>query len=168
MKACGNYPPGLLRTVTATDEDGRVAISFADHAGRQVLDRRVTREGNLDTYYVYDRCGRLAFVLQPMYSLEPDLKRYAFAYEYDSRGRCTSSRLPGAEPVTYVYDSGTQPVFTQDGNRRRRGVWLFTFRDGVGRVVLTGECGSVPDSIADVAVKASRDGRAASTARATR
>lgn len=158
VKACGNYPPGLLHTVTSTDEDGRVAISFTDHTGRQVLDRRVTREGNLDTYYVYDRCGRLAFVLQPMYSLEPDLERYAFAYEYDSRGRCTSSRLPGAEPVTYVYDSGTQPVFIQDGNRRRRGVWLFTFRDGAGRVVLTGECSSVPDGIADVSVRASRNG----------
>ena len=158
VKACGNYPPGLLHTVTSTDEDGRVAISFTDHTGRQVLDRRVTREGNLDTYYVYDRCGRLAFMLQPMYSLESDLELYAFAYEYDSLGRCTSSRLPGAEPVTYVYDRGTQPVFTQDGNRRRRGVWLFTFRDGAGRVVLTGECSSVPDGIADVSVRASRDG----------
>ena len=158
VKACGNYPPGLLHTVTSTDEDGRVAISFTDHTGRQVLDRRVTREGNLDTYYVYDRCGRLAFMLQPMYSLESDLELYAFAYEYDGLGRCVSSRLPGAEPVTYVYDSGTQPVFIQDGNRRRRGVWLFTFRDGAGRVALTGECASIPDSIADVAVKASRDG----------
>lgn len=158
VKACGNYPPGLLHTVTSTDEDGRVAISFTDHTGRQVLDRRVTREGNLDTYYVYDRCGRLAFVLQPMYSLESDLELYAFAYEYDGLGRCVSSRLPGAKPVTYVYDSGTQPVFIQDGNRRRRGVWLFTFRDGAGRVALTGECASIPDSIADVAVKASRDG----------
>ena len=157
VKACGNYPPGLLRTVTATDEDGRVAISFTDHTGRKVLNRRVTREGNLDTYYVHDRCGRLAFVLQPMYSLEPDLERYAFAYEYDSRGRCTSSRLPGAEPVAYVYDSGTQPVFTQDGNRRRHGVWLFTFRDGAGRVVLTGECASVPDGISDMAVRAEWD-----------
>lgn len=158
VKACGNYPPGLLHTVTSTDEDGRVAISFTDHTGRQVLDRRVTREGNLNTYYVYDRCGRLAFMLQPMYSLESDLELYAFAYEYDGLGRCVSSRLPGAEPVTYVYDSGTQPVFIQDGNRRRRGVWLFTFRDGAGRVALTGECASIPDSIADVAVKASRDG----------
>ena len=33
-----------------------------------------------------------------------------------------------------------------------------TATDGAGRVVLTGECGSVPDGIADVAVKASRDG----------
>ena len=48
-------------------------------------------------------------------------------------------------------------MFTQDGNRRRRGVWLFTFRDGAGRVVLTGECGSVPDGISDVAVRAQWD-----------
>ena len=158
VKACGNYPPGLLRTVTATDEDGRVSVSFTDHTGRKVLDRRVTREGNLDTYYVHDQCGRLAFVLQPMYSLEPDLERYAFAYEYDGLGRCISSRLPGADPVTYVYDSGTRPVFIQDGNRRKRGVWLFTFRDGAGRVVLTGECSSVPDGISDEPVRASRNG----------
>lgn len=49
----------------ATDEDRNVSYLFTDKLGRMVLQRRVIRSDNHDTYYVYDNRSNLCFVLPP-------------------------------------------------------------------------------------------------------
>ena len=53
---------GALRGVLTSDEDGISTEVFSDLWGRKVLERR---NGNNDTYFVYDDAGRLSFVLTP-------------------------------------------------------------------------------------------------------
>lgn len=57
---------------------------------------------------------------------------------YDEKGRCVSKGLPGCAPVLYRYDKGDVPVFTQDGEMRKKGKWSFSFRDALGRDAISG------------------------------
>lgn len=65
LSQSGNCPSGNLYVVRATDEDRNVSYLFTDKLGRMVLQRRVIRSDNHDTYYVYDNRSNLCFVLPP-------------------------------------------------------------------------------------------------------
>ena len=111
------------------------------------MQRRVSANGNHDTYYVYDNRGNLRFVLPPCLQDEgisqDKLDALAYRYEYDSRDRCVSKKLPGCDAVRYVYDKADRLIFTQDGNLRGKDQWLFSIPDAFGRVVLSGICSAI-------------------------
>ena len=135
LTANGTVPAGTLNVTKVTDEDGHEAYSFTDHLGRTLLERRLNGSEQLDTYYVYDSYGHLCYVLQPMYQSEADLSKYAYRYEYDSRGRCTKKTLPGTEYVLYEYDENDRVIFSQDGNQRAAGKWQCYRYDDSGRLL---------------------------------
>ena len=149
----GSYAAGTLRVTRITDEDGRVTLSFEDLDGNTVLSRKVMMENGstryLDTYFIYDSFGNLQAVLPPLASAAiqsdgtvPDakLQQYAYLYRYDDLGRNIVKKLPGAEPVYYVYDAADRVVLTQDGNARTKGEAVFSIYDVFGRLCVTGIC----------------------------
>ena len=150
LKKDGAYAAGELSVVRTTDEDGAVSLVFTDKWGREVLHRRVIADGSYaDTYYVYDDLGLLRYVLPPAASAALNgsyiwfdtfsaLNSYAYIYKYDARGRMTSRKLPGCDPVFIRYDKADRPVFTQDGVQRASSQWTFTLRDALGRECVTG------------------------------
>ena len=140
LTANGTVPAGTLNVTKVTDEDGHEAYSFTDHLGRTLLERRLNGSEQLDTYYVYDSYGRLCYVLQPMYQSEADLSKYAYRYEYDSRGRCTKKTLPGTEYVLYEYNEDDLLVFSQDGRQRVSNQWTYYLYDSAKRLSQQGVC----------------------------
>ena len=149
LAVSGPLPTGTLSVLKVTDEDGGVTLTFTDRLGRTVLERRMNGGQALDTHSVYDDLGLLRYVLTPEASAalsspgvygdsSSPLSTLAYVYKYDDRGRRVSRRLPGVAPVLYRYDKGDVPVFTQDGEMRRRGEWRFSFRDPIGRDAVDG------------------------------
>lgn len=158
VKHDGNYATGSLEVVRVEDEDGNAAMQFKNRFGQTVLNRQIGRDANgrlvlHDTYYIYDEWGNLHVVLPPqaveyMKSLgghwttdfHPILHAYVYFYKYDDRFRVIAKKLPGQGWIRYVYDKTDYPVFTQDGEQRKRGEWSFSIIDGLERVCLTGIC----------------------------
>lgn len=125
-----------------------------------------------DTYYIYDALGNLRFVLPPgLKGMEEEsgnswdirsneaLRNMAYFYRYDRRLNCVEKKMPGTEPVTYLYDKTGNAVFSQDGNQRNKRQWHFAVPDRFGRPVFEGLC-SMPDSalLADTWIHAVRSG----------
>lgn len=69
LTADGYYAANELSGTRSTNEDGAVVITYADKEGRTVYENRQLRNGsateNIITYYAYDDCGRLAWVMTP-------------------------------------------------------------------------------------------------------
>ncbi len=143
-----NYDTGELYVTRIEDEDGNASFEFKDKLGQVVLTRQLIRKSNSkilhDTYYVYDDFGNQCFVLPPRIQEEgitqAKLDELAYQYKYDHRNRCIWKKLPGVDPVYYVYDKADHLIFTQDGEQRTKGEWAFSVSDAFGRVVLTGIC----------------------------
>lgn len=137
-----NYAAGRLLTEQTVDEDGHVNYAFTDMQGRMVLSRKLEGSTLHDTYYVYDDYGNLCYVLPPMINGDistDNLNKYAYRYRYDYRNRCVEKKLPGAEPVTYIYDFANQLTFSQDGNQRTKHLYTVYQYDLHGRMVMQGE-----------------------------
>ncbi|MBQ7513587.1 MAG: RHS repeat-associated core domain-containing protein [Prevotella sp.] len=144
--------------VTETrDEDGTLHLDFKDKDNRTIAKRTISSNLQQTTYYVYDGCNRLRFVLPPAaaayyeshlthtYGIranEEAMLQYAYEYRYDGRGNCIYKRLPGCEPVYFIYDKADRCILSQDGAQRARQAdeWKFTIPDIFGRTVLTGVC----------------------------
>ena len=114
-----------------------------------VYENRQLRNGsateNIITYYVYDDCGRLTWVVTPKgsdllsagsnFSPESDFaKQNCYVYFYDEWGRVYEKRFPGREPMCIVYNRGDRPMMIQDGLMREKNQWLTFHYDGMGRV----------------------------------
>jgi len=141
------YDPATLHKILVKDEDGNITEEFKDK-----LDRTVVKSPSwgINTYYVYNDLGQLAYVLPPLasdnlpvsgaaYSESNDyIKKYAYVYKYDDRGNCIYKKLPGCEPVYMVYDQAERMVLMQDGNQRQKNLWTCIVYDVFGRVVMTG------------------------------
>ena len=145
----GYYAACELAGTQTTDEDGAVVVTFADKDGRTVCENRRLRSEtsieNIITNYVYDDCGRLAWVVTPegsdrlttaeTHSPGGDFaKRYCYVYRYDEWGRVCEKRFPGREPIYVVYNKGDRPMMTQDGLLREKRQWLTYTYDNMGRV----------------------------------
>lgn len=148
LEYIGMYTTAELKKNILTDEDGHISEEFVDKQGRRILKRRKLDTGtNADTYYIYDGYGNLRYVLPPELSAKSekskkaptatDISRYAYVYEYDGGGRCTSKKLPGCEPILIQYDCGGKPILTQDGNMKKDGLWLLQIYDRFGRTTAT-------------------------------
>ena len=141
-----NYATGQLYVTELKDEDGNTSYEFKDKLGQVVLTRQMDGTTPLDTYYVYDDFGNQCYVLPPRIQDEgiaqTKLNELAYQYRYDNRNRCIWKKIPGCEPIRYVYDKADRLVYTQDGVQYNKSPkeWTFTIPDAFGRVVLTGIC----------------------------
>jgi RHS repeat-associated protein len=163
------YDANELHVQKTKDEHNNMVIQYTDKHGRVVLKRVQSVTGNqsstgvnkdlhfASTYYVYDDLGNLVCVIPPeatklimqtssAYLGKTDsdkdtfLKRWAFRYVYDGRGRMIRKQVPGAELVYMVYDDRDRLVLTQDGNQRAGTTkyWTFTKYDLSNRPIATG------------------------------
>ena len=135
LEQVGFYASGALLLEMSIDEDGNTLQVFTDVVGRKILERRADSN---DTYYIYDDLGLLCFVLSPSYQEEANLEKYGYEYRYDQRGRCVWKRLPGCEYLQLWYDYADNLMFSQDGEQRRKGIYVFHLYDNVKRLVLQG------------------------------
>lgn len=138
----GFYSTGTLSGVCHTNEDGMTVTTYTDVFGKKILERRGT---NNDTYYVYDDFGRLTFVLMPEYQNNNNLDYYAFQYTYDLRGNLVMKKIPGCEPIEYIYDLNDRCLSIQDGELRRKGLYRFSLNDMMGRPVMQGLSSTKPN-----------------------
>lgn len=159
---------------TGPTPGGLKVLEFKDYQGRVVC-KKVQQSSTAPatdadwqiTYYVYDEYGQLRYLLPPsavkqigetgkvttIWVLDPAvdtdfLTKLVFAYQYDNKGRLAEKRVPGAEPVYYVYNRYNQPILTQQGRQREiyrsdnityaAGQWNYTKYDELGRVITTG------------------------------
>ena len=150
----GVYDPAQLYVTRTTDENGNKVYEFKDKLGQILLTRSINVLADktiqhLNTLYVYDDFGNLCYVIPPEgfdkikdYSdNSTEMKQYAYLYKYDSRNRCILKRLPGCEPIYYVYDKADRLIFTQDGEQRAKQPtpeWIFNKYDAFGRLVISG------------------------------
>ena len=156
----GDYRSGELQVTKATDEDGKPTYTFVDKQGRTLLTRLGRGNQQADTYFVFDRFGRIRYVLPPMINDEisaGNLDLYAYQYLYDSFGHCISKKLPGCAAIRYVYDKADRVILSQNGNQSQKKEWTFTFYDNQGRLSLTGLCSfNDPPSLDNSIVRAYR------------
>ncbi|MEE1944593.1 DUF6443 domain-containing protein [Pedobacter sp. KR3-3] len=149
-----NYPAGTLYKSIARDENwtgGKAGTGeeYKDTEGRVVLKRVWETEGvALDTYYVYDAYGSLAYVIPPAVAAtsftEADavFRNYVYGYHYDGRKRLIEKKIPGKGWEHIVYNKLDQVVLTQDSVQRNSGQWSFMKYDALGRTIMTGILGS--------------------------
>lgn len=145
------YASGTLMEIKNIDEDGVSTTKYYDILGRLILEQNGS---GAITYYIYDNDGNLIFVLPPAayescimaknvnHSMMEDecLKKYAYFYRYDKRGRCVEKKLPGCEPIFMIYDKDNKMIFKQDGNLRKNKEWQFMFFDSYNRPTVMGVC----------------------------
>lgn len=131
----GYYAANSLSMLEVTDEDGKTKQTFSDLFGNKVLERR---DVDNDTYYVYDNIGHLRYVLSPSYQEYSDLQKFGYEYRYDKYGRCVWKRLPGCEYQQMWYDAADNLMFSQDGEQRKKGLFVFYLYDKMKREVLMG------------------------------
>ncbi len=149
------YGVGTLSKKIIKDENWVVADAkngtteeFTDVEGHVVLKRNYTNNQILNTYYLYNTYGSLAYVIPPLASdiLETAipstttalLNNLCYQYGYDSYNRLVKKKLPGKDWEYIVYDQLDRPVFKQDGNQRLLNKWIFTKYDAFGKVACTG------------------------------
>lgn len=138
-----------LRTQTV-DEDGCPSAEYTDMNGRLLVSE--TSQGK--TYYVYNPKGDVCYVFPPVLSeyittyygdnivedTDDMIQKYAYVYRYDQQHHCIYKKLPGCDPVYYVYDRAGNCILTQDGNQRQRGEWAYSIPDKFGRPCISGIC----------------------------
>ena len=154
------FSSNQLYGVQVTDEDGHMSWEYTDMKGRTVLKRQMINSDATsgvpvytyaETYYVYDDLDRLRYVLPPQAVDAPEaissfsgaaglsvLDGLCFKYIYDERGRVVEKQVPGKQVEYIVYDKNDRPVFTQDGNQRAAGKWVFTYYDVLDRPLESG------------------------------
>lgn len=128
------YPEGCLEKECTKDADGNEVTVFRQLDGNVILERR--NQG--DTYFVYDKIGKLRYVLSPKYQDSENLAAYAYQYVYDERGNLSRKTLPGAESTQYWYDKDNRLVFEQTAQLRSEGLYRFYLYDSFNRLVVTG------------------------------
>ena len=142
----------LCQKKRITDEDGNKHEEYYDAiTGRKLADKD---ESGL-THYLYDILDNLSAVVPPaltdylderrskdsyVYTSDEMIKKYGYIYEYNFHKKCISKRLPGCEPVYYIYDRAGRCIFSQDGNQREKGIWYFNIPDKFGRICISGTC----------------------------
>ncbi|KQK24941.1 hypothetical protein AR438_13510 [Chryseobacterium aquaticum] len=146
------YAPNQLSKNKVTDEDGNVTIDFKNFEGKTVLLRKESPSGKLDTYYIYNNYGQLAFVVSPKGNEQITsngntvtsqiLDDLCYQYVYDNRFRQVEKKLPGKGWEYMVYDEQNRMVASQDANMKNNTAnpnrWSFTRYDKFGRVLYTG------------------------------
>lgn len=148
-----DYAPNTLSKSMTTDADGNTITEFKNGSGKTVLVRKNDGTKPIDTYYLYDEFGNLAYVIPPLASagisvsspLTPSvLDNLCYQYHYDSQGRPVEKKLPGKGWEYSIYDQQDRVIMTQDAKLRTvdntfsaKG-WMFVKYDKWGRVLYSG------------------------------
>ena len=116
------YAANEVRVRQTTDADNRLTVDYTDAEGRLVLKKAQISGGVwAETAYAYDLFGRLRLVLQPEGNAALTqgaaltaslLRRWAFQYDFDARGRRARSYVPGGADTWYVYGTNNQVILT--------------------------------------------------------
>lgn len=152
----GSYAVGSLSATAIIDEAGVQSIEFKDINGRLILKRQLINEvingvteTYLDTYYIYNERGAIAWVVPPKafaimkaganWSLtQTGVVDLLYSYLYDSRARLVEKKIPGAGVIYIVYDPLNRPVLVQDGNLRSANKWNYIKYDLKNRAISQG------------------------------
>jgi RHS repeat-associated protein len=155
----GNYPDKSVTVVVTTDENNNLIRTYTDSRGLTVLKQiQATSSTWLQTYYIYDNFGRLTYQVPPLAvttlgsasSLDANSNSVAeliYKYTYDSVGNVVEKKIPGMALQWIVYDRLGRVAFTQDGNQRAQGVWMFVKYDYRNRPAYTGVYTSNADRV---------------------
>ncbi len=139
----GHYAEGSLLLKASTDESLLTRYTYTDFSGRKVAEM----VGDAWTFWAYDVCGRLRFIVSPEGSERlaadgvcADSVVYALCSEmaYDGQGRMVMSRPQGVAPTLYVYDRQNRLACEQNGHLRQNGQWRFYAYDGKSRLAVSG------------------------------
>ncbi|NML69565.1 RHS repeat-associated core domain-containing protein [Chryseobacterium sp. RP-3-3] len=139
----GTYAVNQLSKTSVTDPDGNITTEFQNGEGQTILVRKNDGSQNVDTYYLYDKYGQLAYVIPPLGAgtTVPDqatLDKLCYQYRYDGLGKLVEKKVPGKGWEYMVYDKQDRIVAVQDAVMRAKGQWLYTKYDQFGRVAITG------------------------------
>ncbi|MEP5103270.1 MAG: RHS repeat-associated core domain-containing protein, partial [Ekhidna sp.] len=140
------YGNNLLSISEAISPDGRKSQTITNALGLPVATRKWDGSAWNTTYNVYDKYGRLRYVIPPKMAnktslTDLEIDGFLFEQKYDSRGRVTESRAPGAGWNYVVYDQWNRPVMSRhDAQKDANGnnIWSFVKYDIFGRTVMTG------------------------------
>jgi RHS repeat-associated protein len=104
--------------------------------------------GHLDTYYIYNNAGMIAYVLPPLatnalaansYNLAATpLSNMVYKFIYDTMGRLSQKTVPAKGVVSIVYNPQNEPVLTQDANMAGSKEWNYLKYDAKSRVIGSG------------------------------
>ncbi len=135
----GKHPDGTLMMQTTTDEDDHIEVVTTDFRGNTLL---LQNPGG--TNYIYNDFGELAYILPPGLTgthsrTDQIMQQLAYWYDYDSRGRLVTKKLPGVRETYYIYDSADRLVAEQNADLAS-GQWRLYGYDRLGRSVLTLDC----------------------------
>ncbi|MBT2620373.1 DUF6443 domain-containing protein [Chryseobacterium sp. ISL-6] len=139
----GMYAANTLYKSTVTDADGNTTIEFTNGLEQVILVRKNDGTKSIDTYYIYNEYGWLAYVIPPLAVTTsiPDqtiLDNLCYQYKYDTVGRLVEKKLPGKGWEYMVYDKSDRVIMSQDTNMKASGNWLFTKYDKFSRILYTG------------------------------
>ncbi len=119
------YPSNQLTKTTVTDSDGNYTTEFKNSKGQIILIRKNDGTQNVDTYYLYNKYGQLAYVIPPLAvsNTAPDqtgLDNLCYQYRYDGQRRPVEKKVPGKGWEYMVYDKADRLVATQDASLRQK------------------------------------------------
>ncbi|MDE7407540.1 MAG: hypothetical protein K2M76_03885, partial [Muribaculaceae bacterium] len=140
VKSNGNYQPAVLTVERTVDEDGITLELYKDFRGLTVC----RKQGDLITDYVYNDFGDLCYILPPALSgthsrSDAEMQKYAYWYDYDSRGRLISNKLPGIREWKYIYDPADRLVAERTPHHPTS-QWRLYGYDSADRQVLALDC----------------------------
>ena len=149
----GQYAANSLSVMSIVKADGvATTLTFTDISGQLILKRQVLSSAkNLDTYYIYNSAGSLAYVVPPRavalmqnsvpvnYSItQTGVLNLIYSYLYDSQNRIFQKNIPGSAPIYMIYDPLNRPVLVQNGNLRTNNQWYYIKYDIKGRAISHG------------------------------
>ncbi|WP_053082690.1 DUF6443 domain-containing protein [Chryseobacterium angstadtii] len=139
----GTFAANQLMKTSVTDPDGNISTEFKNGKGQTILVRKNDGTQNVDTYYLYNEFGQLAYVIPPLAegTTIPDqatLDNLCYQYRYDGLRRLVEKKLPGKGWEYMIYDKQDRLVASQDANMKAKGQWFYTKYDHFGRAAFTG------------------------------
>ena len=132
----GYYPAGSLTLEETTDEDNKVMQVYKDMLGHVVLERIVSGDDKLDTYYAYNAKHQLCYVLSPEYQYRGFKEQFGYEYRYNDHGQIDKKILPHCDYEQNFYDTDGRIIY----QRNALGKFRFFFYDTYGRQVIKGSC----------------------------
>lgn len=145
----GNYSYGEIIVKVQLGQHAAISKMLYDKSNKLIAKK--VKEGNnwLETWYVYDDFGKLAWVLPPKsisYSsgnmnvpTGSLLTNLCYQYQYDKYGAVIKKQVPDQDGSNQViYDVRQRPVLTTTPKLYSQHKWMFTAYDDQDRVIMSG------------------------------